>query len=472
MPATAKRSQERKKPAPTGKARTNVSNVVTLDPNNPIPFEYAGEAFAYVNNAKFIPFLFPKNNFFDTLLEAKMLSATHTACIETKKNYCAGRGLFDQEGKDFGQPVLDWLKSINAKNESADKVNRKFFGSHFTFGNTPLEVVRFTVAGKKMMYIYAHNVREWRKGAPESDGIIRSAIMSKLFLKQGVITADALKNSMTLPIYDPRMPNSAKNWWTDPTGAQRTLFWLQNDMEGYDYYGMPSAVASLAYQIAEYKGIRYNIDNFENNMVLSAILALKGNLSQEEANKIGKEIIKTHTGDGRRGRVAVVSSEEGIDSSEFHQMQTAQDGSYMLLDDKLMAKIIMAHEWHPMLAGIDHGGALGKGNTFLRTIYEIKKKTVIDPAKQFLLDNFWQHVQVIAKIWFGAGFGFDKYSLGIKDVDPISIISDVDPSSAIKVDEVRKALDLDPLEDKKKGQLLMGEIVPPKPSPQVGQGTV
>ena len=450
---------------PKGKT---VSNAVKLDPSTPIPFEYGGQAFTFINRQKYIPFLFPKDNFFQTLQEIKINSATQTACIETKKNYCAGRGLVDKNGKDFSPEFTNWLKCMNAKNENATALNRKFFGSHFSFGNTVIELVRFKVAGKPKLFIYVHNVAEWRKCWPDNNGIVRSAIMSKLFLKQGAIPQNILKDSITVPIYNPQIPNSKTNWVQDGN-VERTVFWLQNDFEGYENYGMPDSIASLTFQVAEYKGIRYNLDNFDNNMVIAAILALKGNLSQEEADAIGKNIIKAHVGDGKRGRLAVVASEEGIDGSEFHQMQVKQDGSYIELDNKVMAKIIMAHQWHPLLAGMDQGNSLGKGNTFIRTIYEIKKKTVIDPMQQFLIENFWQPVQIIAKNWLG--IDADKYELDIRDIDPISILSDVDPSPAITVNEVREANGL-PLDTTEKGDMYLGELVPPKPSPAIGKNDV
>jgi hypothetical protein len=447
MPTLAKPAK--KAPKPT------VSNQVTLDANNPIPFEYGGVAFSYLNGQRYIPFLQPGDDFFKTLLESKTLSTTHNACVETKKSYCAGRGLYDRNGKEFSKEFEAWRKRVNAKNESAHTINRKIFGSHFTFGNTPIELVRFKVGSKPFLYVYVHNVLEWRLAWPDKNGNVTQAIHSKLFLRQGVITGDLLKDARTLPLYDSSLPNSKKNWKAFDDGTERTMIWLKNDYEGYDHYGMPSAIASLIYQVNEYKGARYNLDNFENNMVVGGLVALKGNLSQTEADRIGKKIISTHTGDGRRGRVAVVASEEGIGGSEFHQYQTQAEGSYIQYDDRIMAKIIMANEWDGLLAGIAPSNSLGKGNTFLRTIYDIKKNTVIEPLQNFVLENVWMNIQYILKQW--TGIDSDQYDLGIIDIDPISIIADVDPTPAIRVNEVRKALDL-PEDLTDKGNMYLGEL--------------
>jgi hypothetical protein len=447
------------------KRKPRVSNQVKLDTKNPIPFEFGGQAFAFIQGKKYIPFLWPEDNFFKTLLEAKTLSSTHNICIETKKDFCCGKGLKDANGKEFSPELIAWLKALNVKNQTALTINRKAFGSFFTFGNAPIEIVRFKVGSKAVMYVYVHNVLEWRLGWYDKDGRVSSAVQSKLFLRgQGPLSADMLKDAKIIPLYNPN-GREKDNWFTDDKGVQRTMFWLKNEFDGYEDYGMPSSVSSLIYQVLEYKGARYNLDNFDNNMVLGGLLALKGNLGPEEVNKIAKSIINTHSGDGKRGRVAVVASEEGIDGSDYHQYSTQSEGSYISFDERIMKKIIMANQWDELLAGITPSHSLGKGNTFLRTIYEIKKKTVIEPAQTYMLENFWQPLQKIAAEWLK--IDIDKYDLGIIDVDPISILSDVDPTPAIKVNEIRAAVGLQE-DDGPMGQKYLGELKPAQTSASGG----
>lgn len=434
-----------------------ITNQVKLDDENPIPFEFGGFAFSNINRRRYIPFLQPNDDFFKTLLEAKTLSSTQNACIETKKDYCAGKGMIEKDDKDFDPAFSEWMLRVNARNESAHTINRKAFGTHMTFGNTPVEVVRFTTGGKKKVFIYVHSPLEWRLEWPDDNtGIVKNAIHSKLFLRVGYVSNSLLKDSRTVPIYDLSNPANPKNWMRDDWGAERTMIWLRNDMDGYDYYGMPQSVSSLINQVLEYKGARYNLDNLDNNMVVGGLLTLKGAVTQDEANIVAKSIIKSHTGDGKRGRVAVVASEEDIAGSDFHQYNVKTDGSYLQFDDKQVQKIIMANQWDPMLAGIAPAHSMGKGNTFLRTIYDIKKQTVIAPLQEFLLQNLWIPVQRI--IQDHTGLKAADYNLGFKNIDPISIIADVDPTPAIKVNEVRAALDL-PVDDlDPTGNMYLGQL--------------
>lgn len=418
--------------------RPRVSNRVTLDANNPIPFAQGSGTFSFVNQSSYLPFLPPKNNFAKDLLEARLLSPTNNTCIITKKDYCAGEGFIDLNGQDLPKEFLSWIKSMNLKNQSAVKINRNALEDFFTYGNVPIELVRFTVAGEKKLFIYVHSFMEWRLGKPDENDICQHAVQSKLFLNGAYLSAEDIKNSKQLPIYNVNKTEK-ENWKKDKDdkSVERTLIWYKNSMTGVPHYGFPSNIASLLQQLLEYKGDRYNLDNLDNNLVAAAVLALKGNLGQEEANRIGKKIIDSYTGDGKRGRTIVVASEEGIEGSELHKMDVKTDGSFKESSDKWSQTIIMCNQWDAVLMGVLSSATLGKGSGFITKIIEHKLKTVIIPAQQDLMDEVWSIIFPIADKWFG--FGLDKYDIVIKNAIDISGVTDVDITPAVQVNEVRTA---------------------------------
>lgn len=436
----------------------SVSNSVDLDANQPIPLE-GGQMFSAFNMHEYLPFLSPLDTFAQVLLEARLLSTTHSACIETKSDFCAGEGMMDVEGKEFETPIIDWFESINVKDETAGDINKQIFESHFSFGNTIIEVVRYEskLSGRKV-FVYVHNFLEWRLCPPNDDGVCTHAIQSKHFIRNrnaGMLTKEDLESARILPIYNPRNREN-KNWKSDGRGVERTIIWYKNTMSGYPNYGMPSSVASLIYQLLEYKGARYNLDNFENGMIISGILALKGTHTADEIQKVSRAIINTHVGDGKRARVAVIASEQGIEGSEFHQLDTQQDGSYNESDDRWSQKIIFANKWDAILAGLVSPSTLGKGEGFITKLFEIKQNTVQRPAQQHLLRNVWLNIFDITREWMG--LPLDKYNIGIRSSSNIGAIMDVDLTPAVTVDEVRIANGHPALEDKQKGKMLMGEI--------------
>lgn len=422
--------------------KPRISNKVIIDPTNPIPFKQGSQVFSIVNQAAYLPFLPPKDDFARNLIEARLLSPTANQCIVTKKDYCAGDGFEDKEGNDLPKEFLVWCRSMNKRNQSSTKITKKIFEDLFTLGNVPIELVRFTVGGKKKLFVYVHEFTEWRLGKPDEDDIVQYAVQSKLFLKDNFIaTPDMIKKSKKLPIYNPN--NTEKQNWKkdeDDPSVQRTLIWYKNEITGLPHYGLPSNVASMISQLLEYKGARYNLDEFENGMVASAVLALKGNLSQEEADKIGKRIISTHTGDGKRARVFVVSSEEGIEGSDLHKMETERDGSFKESDQLWSQKIIMANDWDAVLMGVLNPSTLGKGSGFITKIIEHKLKTVILPAQRDIMDEVWNKIITIADQWMN--FGLEGFDIRIKNSVDISGLTDVDITPAVQVNEVRIAKNL------------------------------
>lgn len=432
-----KAKTEAKKP----RKSNTVSNVATQDPTKPIPFENGNIAYSYSNNSDYLPFLPGYNdagdNYAQLLLESRLLSVTHNSCIVTKRDYCAGDGFVDKQDTELSQEIMDWLGNMNLDNEDISDLNKKIFEDLFTWGNVPIELVRFKVGGTPKLFVYVHNVLDWRLGAPDDDDRVNNAIQSKLFRRCGFLTSDDLKKSKNLPLYSPNKTDK-DNWLRDTAkGVERTLIWYKNRVSGFDFYGLPSAIAALMHQTLEYKGARYNLDNFLNNLVAATLLVLKGSHSQPEADRIARKIISAHTGDGKRGRTIVLASEEGIEGSNVQKMETKTDGSFTLADEKWSQKIIMANQWDSILAGIVSASTLGKGAGFLTKIIEQKMLSVIRPAQRDLMDKVWRHVFAIADQWLG--LGFDQYELEINNPIDISGLTDVDITPAVQINEVRKA---------------------------------
>lgn len=440
--AIRKQSEKRSKAA--------VSNAVVLDPNDPIPFDRANHTLSFVGNSQYLPFLGRDNNYASKILEIRLNSATHNACVVTKRDYCAGTGFQDKDGKPFDQSIIDWFNVINVRGESAIDTNQQIFEDFFTWGNVPIELTRFKVSGKPYLCVYAHNMNEWRLCKPNSMDICDQAVQSKSFVSGGVLKAEDFRNSKVLPIYNPYQSDK-DNWLKDDNGTERTLIWYKNKVTGLDHYGLPSAVASMIYQVLEYKGARYNLDDFENNMVVASILALQGNMSDTEVTRIARQIIKTHTGDGKRGRTVVIGSEQGIDSSSFHKIDTKKEGSFNESDNGWMQKIILANQWDAVLAGLINSSTLGKGSGFITKILENKQNSVIRPEQNRLIEKVWKHIFKIAEDWMS--LPFSKYNVEFKGLADISGLTDVDITPAVTVNEVRKAKGL-PEDPKREGEYM------------------
>jgi len=397
-----------------------VHNKIKLNPENPIPFEVGGQAFTMLAGQQYMPFFQPDDRFAATLLEARLLSPTHNACVNTKNLYLVGNGIRItnlQQGQTADPAWLDFVKKANNRRESLNRVFFRGFDAFQTFGNTPYEVVIGETAGKRFMYMYQLNFLDCRLAPPnETTGEYEFLLVSKRFRQKGIITS--LDTVKTIPIYKTDRADQKANWLKDGK-VQRTIIFVKNEISGYDSYGLPSSAASLIYQVIEYSGGRFNLDNLDNNMVIGTAIFLKGGVTQAEADRIGSTMVRRHTGKGRVGRTAVFASENGIEDVHHVEMNVNKEGSYSELNSICESKIIMADDWDAILAGLKHESSLGKGGGYLKEVYEQKLKAVIIPTQNHMLEQVMPTIVEIAKDWLQSDwssyqFGFEPIQIDNK----------------------------------------------------------
>ncbi|OPB96830.1 hypothetical protein BAS10_07210 [Elizabethkingia meningoseptica] len=446
-----KPSQKQIQPSDVG-----VQNEVKLDVVNPIPFEINGtaSAFYFDGSKKYIPFLNPKDDFFNTLLEASLLSPTNNSCINSKIFFCSGRSFRikesdDKTDKKISEEFKKFQKRVNNKRQSLGKIIDSFFSKHFRTGNNFIEIVKAQAGGTKKVFVYNRNFLECRLGEPDENDIPQTVIISKKFLKTDTWTIDD-KNSVELPLFN----YEDTKWKEMPDGTLRCVMHIKNEMDGYEYYGLPENVSSLPWQILEYKGARYNLDNFDNNMVIGGAIILQGNFSDSELTTVAKQINRQHVGDGKRGRWTVMSNKQGTGTIQNFQKQT--DGDFLKLDENAEQKIINTNNWDKALYGGSENRGLGNGgNAYLKNIFKIKHKTVVEPTREIIIEEFLLPYLQIVDEWTGSKWS--EYEYEFESINIEDLIEQLDINSIIKVDEGRVMMGHDKVGGEK-GELFISEV--------------
>jgi hypothetical protein len=442
--------------------RIQVNNSIKLDATAPVPFKYGSgsSVFSYSTQGKrYIPFLGPSDNLPTQLMEARLTSTTQNACINSIVESILGKGLFIKDNENPEKELLTWFKSMNNSGDSIDEIARECSDGYFTQGNHFIEIVRGTFAGKKFIKVYTHPILFCRVGQVDAEtGIAKTIIISKSFTRNGYIPKS--KGEKEIPLYNCNELNEEKNWKTED-GLQRTMIHFKNEINGLDYYGLPPSVAGLRYQVLEGKSAQFNIDNFENNMVLGGMLIFKGAMSQEEAEKNAKEILISHVGEGKTGRIAVISSEQGLDSVEWKPYETQKEGSFIELDKRIEEKIVAANGWDKRLAGLDRDGGLSNNNTNLSHIYDIKELTLLKPYRKKLIEKVIKPIVEIWSEWTGKKVDYDyDFKLEI----PLSFYGTISPETFVQVNEAREMAKLPEDENSKGKYLKANKDVQPKPT--------
>jgi uncharacterized protein (DUF2147 family) len=424
---------------PTADVKQTVINAVKLDAKTPIPLETNGNGYITRKGRRYVPFFDNGDNFFQILLEANLLSPTNLACINSKTKFSIGQGWHLLDGKE-DKELKEWAKAVNKKGQSLNDILKGIFNNRFTCGNAFIELVKVTVGTSKYLKVYLKNFTDCRLASPGDDDIPEAVLVSKNFRKKGVWMMGDAKEYAEIPIYN---GEKGQQWYKDEKGNEHIIIHLKNEMSGYDYYGMPSNVACLPQQILEYKMSRYNLDNFDNNLVIGGMIVLQSNMTAEESKKVAREITTAHTGDGKRGKYVILSSESGVENSKVINFDQNKDYDFINGSRRVEEQILLSNEWSKVL--IDpQSGSMGNSGKQIREIYETKMNTVIAPEQAYVIEKFVQPLMAIASDWMGKPW--KDYMYAISDIPVLGISNEIDVNSVLSKNEGRLALGYQELE--------------------------
>lgn len=382
----------------TSKTEVKVHNAITVDTKNPLPQILGSSTFTDTGGHEYYPFFAPNDNLFRTLLELRLLSPTHDACIEDKTFYTVGDGLQVQE-QDF---PTDFDKKLNGKRQTIDDILKAIAESYFQDGNKFIEVVRLDIDGTKYVHVYPHNNMDCRLQERKDGEDPTHVLRSRQFRRDGFYSVKDVDRDKVkrIPLFQDDAEDS-EVWVKGKNGEERTMFLIKNEMQGIDHYGMPSYYSGLLNILLEHRATSFNLDNFDNNMFLAGLLFIQGAMSGVEEKKLLTSLKKMYTGQGKGMRVLPLSSESGLQDSKFHPFNNRNEGHFMEFDKHNIDKIITAHKWSKDLMDMKEGSGLGKGGEFLKQLFRIKFRTVISPVQQNLVNNFVFPLMQIIDEWIG-----------------------------------------------------------------------
>lgn len=432
-----------------------VNNQIKLDPLNPIPIQYGGESFQVVRGGKrYIPFLGRDNNLPNLLLEARLTSPTQDQCISSIASSVVGNGLkvLDLDPTKVDPDFVTWMKCVNNDQDSFDDVLYGIIDGEREQGNQFIEVVKGNVGKKAYMKVYLHPFQYCRFSELKKGELVPSSVViSKIFAKRGYRIK--LDDARVIPLWSPNPLDQNTCWAQDEDGTMRTMLHFKNKRAGIDYYGLSASISGLRYQVTEGLLIQYNIDNLENNMILGGMLMFKSAMTEQEALLNTERIMLSHIGQGKTGRIAVISSENGLDDVKFEKYDTKGEGSFIEMDKRLEKKIIATHDWHEVLIGLNEGGgSLGNGNNYVRSVWYSKEASLLNPLRRKLTDKV---VIPLMKIYADVYSKQEilKYNFWFNSAMPFSFLGDVKPEQYVQMNEAREAAGL-PQDDSVKGKYL------------------
>lgn len=445
-----KKSRTTKKKAAVNET-LKVHGLAKLDEVNPLPISFDDQSFIALSGHNYIPFFAPDDNAFERFLIIRLLSLTQGACISDKTLYSAGSGL---NVMDQAFP-LEFDRKINRRRQTIDDILKMAFDSYWQDGNAFIEIVRIDVAGQRFIHVYHHNNLDCRLENPKDGGYPTHVLRSRQFRRNGIWSGS--DKAVRIPLWTDMAISDSEIWAKDPEfkNVERTVIHLRNELGALDGYGLPSNYAGQDNGVLEYKALNFNISNFDNNMFLGGLLSIAGNLSPDEEKKLLKGVKNLHTGNGTNGRILTVSSSEGdLSKTTFTPFTQDNDGQFIELDKRNEEKIISANNWSKELLDMKNQSGLGKGGSYLKSLFMMKYKTVIKPAQDLMMFHFIEPLMHIVDEWKGTKF--TNMPWYIRPLIPVSFEGDLDINSLLTVDEGREEIGKKPFENNK-GKMLISE---------------
>ena len=446
-------SKPNKKTSPAGINRSGglISSAVVARANPVLPKDIIQETVIldpriYIAN-DFVRFFSDGDDMLHTIISVVNNSPTCAAIIQQKVALIVGDGFTAMMGRansvlrtvqSANQPVTDEaqlefldekLRVVNGNGESITEVLEKAARDFATFGNCFVTMAR-TDDGQ--VFCNHEPFQGGRLKRRNQEGDITHVGFVEDWKNWNYI------NAKTVPLYP--------TWEADDNGIERTCIHIANYTPGFDYYGIPDWISALFFSSLEYMAGRWNQSKIENGYTLSGVLQFFGAVSEEQANKIVKDAKDRLTGLGNNsGLLIQVLSDESMKATFTSMEKEGRDGEFLELATVAAQEIITAHRWTAALAGVAIAGKLGTNQTVLQE-FQMVQNTVIKPMQNKLLAKF---VNVFVEHSVGTN---NMMYLQIMNLTPVSFFGAINIDTALTVDEKRKELGFEPLEQQQPTQ--------------------
>lgn len=383
-----------------------------------------------------VPYFNGSNNTYpNELAERARRSTTHNSIIKSKTNYTVGQGwtftVNDDPKKKYEleDSLVEFLDNANNDNESLLKVFKMVAEDYVKLGNAYIEIVTARIEGsdRRVMNIFHVDGTKVRINKEKTKAYISS------FWRD--IKLDEHPNQSEYPIETVDLWNGDKE-----TTQSRYIIHIKNYEAEYDYYGLPEHHAVLNWAEIEYKIPMFNLSEFDNGFFPSALIQLIGTDVPEgmTPKQYVNAFIANYTGEGKNGKIVAQMVDSADQAAQVTEFNKDLDGFFTELQELATKNIIGGHRWYPSLSGQITTGGMGQSSTMIINDWSIAMANLVIPEYQTPLLELFNMVVMMA--------GFDV-ELGIKNKPPVTMQDTLDAKLVLTVNEQRKELGLDPLEE-------------------------
>lgn len=361
---------------------------------------------------------FGANNLFPQAIALlNRTTIAHRGILKNKTIYTVGKGFLVDEGNDA---LKEYIKNVNANDESLKQVYKKLVFDWYGFGNGFLELV--TNQARDFFNIFH---KQSVRGRISKDG------KSVIFHPDWARYAGSKKLAKTIPLYP--------NFEQGEDGNLRSILHIKSYEPEFDWYGLPEWLGAMDAAAIGFKTNKWNLSRLDNQFQTSALLEIFGDESDEELKKGLKTLKNEYTGEGKNSKLIVITKQPGAENpTKYTPFIQNSEGEWINLHKQSDQDLIIAHNWFRSLTSLGEPGRLGETQQ-IRNEYAIAKATVIDETNDTLLTPIKQVLENETNL--------DVENLALNNQNPINITDLLDLDFVVTKGEARKMLGLPVDED-------------------------
>ena len=384
---------------------------------------------------KWVPFFQDSDNIYvNDLAKRARRSSTHSSIINQKITFVKGKQFtfHDMEGEpiaydDLPDDFKEWIAEVNPEGDSLYDVFCDWVQSYVITGNFYPHIKK----SGDFVALYSEDATTVRKSKDK-----KTAYLSNFWRDIRLNTTPTHEYPVyEIPFYD---------------GTMRSNY-LIHGMRKYpefNFYGLPDYVGALDWIDIEYRMSKYNIDKFDNGFFPSVLIQLFGEVPDGlNAQQYVDKIKEKFTGEANNDKFLVELLDSPEQAASIKEFERERDGEFLELSNMAVKAIITAHRITPSLAGLETAGKLGSSQQ-MREEYDKFMNSVIIPDFQEPLLKCLNKI-----IERETNYGI---KVGILNVAPVGNSEKVDVNGVITINEARKMLGMEELEDGR-GELFVNQ---------------
>lgn len=297
----------------------------------------------------------------ERVMEIVNSSPLQKSILESKKTYVLGAGLEPTDENIYTPNMMETWQELIEKctndfvylNAFAVQVILNESGNRFSFYHQPVSQVRLGNYNEKNFIEKAYLCTDWRK-------------------------AQRNRNVVEIPMFGTETPQKGKAY----------LMYFKPEQVAEYYYAIPDYMSASNYIMADAALSQYYNNYIHNNFSANLAIRFPIEPTEEKKQELYENLVKSFGGSENAGNILCLFGEGGV-VPEISSIESVNADLYNSVVDIIKLALVSANRLtSPILAGIVTSSGFSSKSDEMIAAYSLYKLTVINHARQFILQGF------------------------------------------------------------------------------------